>query len=202
MPVSGTIGLGQLDPFVDHHAIRYIDAVTQLVGGQSQDGQFDRVELLQRAVQVRFDMPVDLGLVARHASEQFMEIRPVDAGEIVVDAKLRLDFVQTLASHVPLIQRLHGQATRHSARRDLALGRLGRLGIGTVVAIQAHLTSRAVSRLTISRADNAASAPLLPALVPERSMACSMESTVSTPKETGPPYSMDTWARPLVHSPA
>ena len=31
----------------------------------------------------------------------------------------------------------------------------------------------------------AASAPLLPAFVPERSMACSMESTVNTPKVTG-----------------
>ncbi len=33
-------------------------------------------------------------------------------------------------------------------------------------------------------------------------MACSMESTVSTPKATGTPNSMETWARPLVHSPA
>ena len=33
--------------------------------------------------------------------------------------------------------------------------------------------------------DRAASAPLLPALVPARSMACSMVSTVSTPLASG-----------------
>ena len=39
--------------------------------------------------------------------------------------------------------------------------------------------------------------PLLPALVPARSMACSMFSVVSTPKATGMSYSIITWARPF-----
>ncbi len=48
----------------------------------------------------------------------------------------------------------------------------------------------------------AASKPLLPALVPARSMACSMVSVVSTPKITGTPVS--SWARwmPAAHWPA
>ncbi len=41
------------------------------------------------------------------------------------------------------------------------------------------------SKFAISIADNAASAPLLPAFVPARSIACSMDSVVKTPKITG-----------------
>ena len=44
--------------------------------------------------------------------------------------------------------------------------------------------------------------PLFPALVPARSMACSMLSVVNRPKPTGTPLSRDTWARPLVASAA
>lgn len=43
---------------------------------------------------------------------------------------------------------------------------------------------------------------LFPALVPARSMACSMLSVVNRPKPTGTPLSRDTWARPLVASAA
>ena len=53
-----------------------------------------------------------------------------------------------------------------------------------------------------SIADIAASAPLLPALVPERSMACSMLSVVRTPKMTGTPLSAPAAASPLVQAPA
>ena len=46
------------------------------------------------------------------------------------------------------------------------------------------------SRFASSIAVTAASAPLLPALVPARSIACSMVSVVSTPKATGTPVSL------------
>ena len=52
-------------------------------------------------------------------------------------------------------------------------------------------------RFTISMAASAQSAPLLPALVPARSIACSMVSVVSTPNSTGTPLSSDTAAIPL-----
>src|SRR5690606_20313308 len=108
-----------------------------------------------------------------------VEVSAIDLAEIVVDTKLRFDLVQRLPGNVPGIQRLHGQGTGLTACENLAAGPLlGRLAVTGV----AHLASNCASRLTISRADSAASAPLLPALVPERSMACSMESTVSTPK--------------------
>ena len=53
------------------------------------------------------------------------------------------------------------------------------------------------SRLAISMADMAPSAPLLPAFVPARSMACSMFSVVTTEKIVGTPVCMPTWAMPF-----
>src|SRR5207247_1208105 len=57
------------------------------------------------------------------------------------------------------------------------------------------------SRSAVSIAVMAASKPLLPALVPARSMACSMVSVVRTPKTQGTPVS--SWARwsPAAHWP-
>src|SRR5690554_1078823 len=200
--VGGAEGLGQLDALVDDHPVGHVEALLQLVGGQAQDGQLHRVQIADRPVQAGREQLVDLAAVVQHTVEQLVEVRSIHTHEGVVDAELCLDLVRSLARHVPLVEGLHAQGTRRAARATLRrLG--GRLrGVLTVVVVQAHLTSRAASRLTISSAEKAASAPLLPALVPERSMACSMESTVSTPKATGTPYSMDTWARPLVHSPA
>ncbi len=51
-------------------------------------------------------------------------------------------------------------------------------------------------RLLISMAATAASDPLLPALVPARSIACSMVSHVSTPKMHGTPVSNEATATP------
>src|SRR5690606_3436056 len=52
------------------------------------------------------------------------------------------------------------------------------------------------SKLAISSAAKAASTPLLPAFVPDRSMACSNVSTVSRPKPTGTPVSRATRFKP------
>ena len=49
-------------------------------------------------------------------------------------------------------------------------------------------------------ADVAQSNPLLPALVPARSIACSIVSVVTMPNITGTPLSSDTWAMPLAAS--
>ncbi|MNU06034.1 hypothetical protein D3C72_2510700 [compost metagenome] len=49
-------------------------------------------------------------------------------------------------------------------------------------------------------AETAASQPLLPALVPARSTACSMVSVVSTPKITGTPVESALVATPLATS--
>ena len=47
----------------------------------------------------------------------------------------------------------------------------------------------------------AESKPLLPALVPDRSMACSMVSVVRTPKMTGTPVSSEARAIPAAACP-
>ena len=59
-----------------------------------------------------------------------------------------------------------------------------------------------LSRLAVSTADRAASAPLLPSLPPARSTAWSHVSVVRTPKATGMPVSRATAAAPLADSPA
>lgn len=52
-------------------------------------------------------------------------------------------------------------------------------------------------KLTISMALTAQSKPLFPALVPARSIACSIFSVVSTPNMTGISLFKDMWAMPL-----
>ena len=52
-------------------------------------------------------------------------------------------------------------------------------------------------KLAISIAALAASEPLLPALVPARSIACSILSVVKTPNITGTPVSNETDATPF-----
>jgi len=66
----------------------------------------------------------------------------------------------------------------------------------------AHSPPICLKTETISMATMAASAPLLPALVPARSIACSMVSTVRTPKAQGTPVSSWTLFRPPADSPA
>ena len=60
--VGRTVDFRQLDTFVDHHAVRHVDALEQLPGGQAQNGQFNRVELFKGQVQARRQGSVDLGL--------------------------------------------------------------------------------------------------------------------------------------------
>ena len=75
--------------------------------------------------------------------------------------------------------------------------RLWRLGVIWYGFLGSCHVSRARMRLTISMAPWAHSEPLLPALEPARSMACSMESVVSTPKRTGTSLLRETLAMPL-----
>jgi hypothetical protein len=54
----------------------------------------------------------------------------------------------------------------------------------------------------ISMAEMAALYPLLPALVPARSMACSIVFVVNTPKITGTPVDIEASATPRAAAPA
>ena len=59
---------------------------------------------------------------------------------------------------------------------------------------------RAFMTRTISIAESIASAPLLPAFVPARSIACSMLSVVSIPFVTGTPVFIEAAAMPFADS--
>ncbi len=98
--------------------------------------------------------------------QKFLEITALDLLEVLVDIELLFDFVQILTGNLPLVQGLNRALPRVGPRRT-------------------HVSATFLSKLTISIADRAASAPLFPALVPARSIACSIVSTVNTPRLTG-----------------
>jgi hypothetical protein len=74
---------------------------------------------------------------------------------------------------------------------------LGSPVFADVINTAQHQGPTCFNRLAISMAAMAASQPLLPALEPARSMACSNVSVVKTPNETGTPVSRLTVAIPL-----
>ena len=96
---------------------------------------------------------------------------------------------------------------RAAQLRQAVIGRLEGRGVnlqavveGAVVVkeeVDHSYASSARMRFTISMAPWAHSEPLLPALEPARSMACSMVSVVSTPNMTGISLFRDTLATPL-----
>src|SRR5690554_1112605 len=103
-------------------------------------------------------------------------------------AKLRFNGSRGLAGHVPLVEPLHRQLTCRASR--LLTRRRGPLGArctheSTPSSSSSSPAPKLRSSETISMAAMAASVPLLPALVPERSTACSIELTVRTPLAMG-----------------
>ncbi len=111
-----------------------------------------------------------------HAAHQVLEVLQVGHFHVLLVAELGDDLLDAGAADLPGVDGLQRAATRARAG-------------GGIDAVGAHGVHSFAYRLTISSAARAASAPLLPALVPARSMACSMVSVVSTPKATGTPLS-------------
>src|SRR5690606_32500325 len=107
----------------------------------------------------------------RHAVQQFMEILTINFLHVVVATELHFDIGQVIAGQLPLVQRLQCKTARLATRRWRAL-------------VNGIVHQSCLNRLTISMAVMAASAPLLPALVAERALACSMVSTGRSPKVT------------------
>src|SRR3990167_4706944 len=99
--------------------------------------------------------------------QQFVKKNQINFVHGVFTAKLAFNFVQIAAGNVPLIQRLQGKMSGLAAS-----GGFGFV-VGQCSQILTHRASILLIKLTISMALSAASAPLLPAFVPERSMACS-----------------------------
>src|SRR5690606_3050401 len=135
---------------------------------QADDRQFYRVDLLEGAIQKRLKQFVELRLLAVNATQKIPKIHDVHFAHVVVDHELGFYVRNRRLAEVPLIQTLHGQCPGPAAIACLGLAGFPRLGRS--VTRFAHYSPNFLNRLTISRAVMAASAPLLPALVPERSM--------------------------------
>ena len=112
--------------------------------------------------------------VALHPVQQVLEVLEVGHFHVLLVAELLDHRIHVAAAHLPRIHRLQRAAT-------------GTRTGGQIDPLRTLVHHSFPYRLTISSAAMAASAPLLPALVPERSIACSMLSVVSTPNATGTP---------------
>ena len=108
------------------------------------------------------------------AVQQVLEVFEVGHFHVLLVAELLDHRIHVAAGKLPRVQRLQRAAAGTRAR-------------GQVEALRGVAHPSFPYRLTISSAATAASAPLLPALVPARSIACSMLSVVSTPNATGTP---------------
>jgi len=185
MALLGAKGFGKLHGLIDAHPIGNIQALAQLVAAQSQQGQFHRVKGSRRSVEVSIEGLIQRLGLGGDPPENLREEFKIHATESMIPQELALDGHRLVAGQLPLIKRLKDPAPGSCA--------------GPLRLAGPHSWRK---RLIISSSDMAASAPLLPALVPARSMACSMVSVVNTPKATGRLRCCMTCPRPLAHSPA
>ena len=161
--VFGAETLHRFHRFVQHHAIRHVDAVLQFVGGDAQRGALDGVNLFHRAVEIRRQRGVEFGAVRVDAVDEFLEVHEVGDFARLLVCELGDDVAGVGAGHLPRVQRLQRAAAGAGAQH-------GVYAIGAAVKF-AHGSFS--SRLAISMATSAASSPLLPWLPPARASACS-----------------------------
>src|SRR5690606_9144285 len=182
--VLGAETLDRLDRLVDHHPVRHVEAVAKLVGGDAQGRQFDRVDLLDLAVEERLERAVEFFAVLVDAVHEVLEIRQVGDFLGLLVGELGDHLARIGARHLPGVDGLQCTTTRTRTR-----DRVDAIGTTTV-----HCSFS--SRSTISIATSAASSPLLPWLPPARAWASSNFSTASTPLQTGSLWSSWTRIRP------
>src|SRR5690606_6261564 len=151
----------------------------------------DRVELLEGAGSEARDRAVEHRCFVDGQGEQGAKVRFVDLRELRSAGELPLELFDVVPRELPLIERLNEQLARPLPSAPSAS-----------TALHGVYCSRLRDNVAISIAVNAASAPLFPAFVPARSTACSIVSTVSSPKPIGMPCSSETRAIPLAASPA
>src|SRR5690606_36593393 len=156
---------------------RYINTMLQFVGGNPDYGFFNRIQFFWQAPQIRFNFAVQFIDPCHHLAMQFLKISHIDLGHIIGRGHMQFDRLSRVTGHLP------GQ---HCLQSQLS-------GIMSCRRFSRYSPAIYAMTLTISSAPSAASTPLLPALVPELSIACSILSVVITPKETGIPYSRETW---------
>src|SRR6185436_18863054 len=128
----------------------------------------DRIELRERPVDERLQLRIQRHDRRGDTADETREVFLLGVAVPLLGRELCLKLRGTLACELPLIERLHRRLPRQAARAYGAVG------------ARAHSqTSILRSRLASSSAASAASTPLLTALLPERSTACSIVSVVS-----------------------
>ena len=135
-------------------------------------------------VEERLDAPVELLRGVDHPVQEVMEEAAIHRGRIAgesVGQELALDLGRVLAGHVPLVERLDRRGAGPAPGRPRADWPQSSPG-GRPCFVQRGMRR---SKVTISRAAWAASAPLLPCSPPERAAAWASSSVVRTPKMTG-----------------
>lgn len=193
--LGGAETLCQFDGLVQYDAIGNFNTMPEFIDAGQQDGLLDRVELLDRSVEMLGQLGHEFITIFADVAEDGIEILCITARKFFAVMKLVANILPSVVGDQPLVQGLHGETPRITALADRRL-----LFALAVIRLFAHGNSRI--RFAISMAVAAASAPLLPALVPARSSACSMLSVVSTPNATGTPDSFAACAQDFAHSPA
>src|SRR5262245_24154793 len=72
VPVRGAEALAEIDRFVDHDAIRHIDAMRELEDADHHDRSLDGIELIERAVDEPTEQLLYLRLAADDARYHFV----------------------------------------------------------------------------------------------------------------------------------
>ena len=116
--------LGGLDGLVDHHAVRHIRAVFQLVSTHAQGRQFDGIDLRHFTVDEGLDAVVEFLHVLFHAAQDVLEILEVGDDHVLLVTELFDDTAHLAAADLPRVERLQGAATcaRASGEVDAVRG--------------------------------------------------------------------------------
>jgi len=138
MPFGRTKSLGQLDRLVDHDRARSLEHVRQLEGPQTQNGVFDRVELVHRTIQMGLDGRIEFGGMLLDTTHDAAEQVQIDTQHEGILHELRLELVERNRIHQLLVEPLGGPFTRPApllaCRRGLATAsRGGALGAARVL---------------------------------------------------------------------
>src|SRR5690606_8838520 len=197
---GGAVALRELDGLVDHDLRRHVRAMFELRQRDEQDRAADRVKLLERTRREPRDRAVEDRRLLDRESEHRPEVGPVALREFGCLRELPLELDDVVPGDLPLIERFDEQLAGDlpcprgapAARRSPAALAFG----------HDRYCCSLRTRVAISIAVSAASAPLFPAFVPARSTACSIVSTVRRPKPIGTSCSSDTRAIPAAASPA
>src|SRR6266496_310587 len=114
--IGATVGLRELDGFVDHHAVGNVEPVAQLPRADHEDRALDGRELRCAAVEIRRNQLDQCIVVRDDARPELAEIRVVGLSESSRFHELRADRLGRIARKLALIEPLQHELARAAAR--------------------------------------------------------------------------------------